>query len=324
MAEEVVEETTETTETEETVVETPEWASNIEDEGVRTFVSGYKTQEDVLKAIGYEAPKVEEKDWRSDLPKELKKTADRFTSAEDAIRAIENFRKRESNVRVPGKDAKEEEVSAYLKAIGVPESPDKYEFPEIPKAELTDEIKASREAWGQRFHELKIPNETAKTLMQLVAEDVAKEQKAQIEADKEFAKAQEDALKAEWKGESFETNKTIANRAFGELANRTGLNIEDLQKIETKDGRFLMDRAEMVKIFATIGREMSEGTLGPTVTESEADTISNEIQGIRQQIEEAQSKGDSKRANNLYQKEQKLLGRLHGDSAIVGSAGRAA
>jgi transcriptional regulator with XRE-family HTH domain len=263
-------------------------------------------------------------DWRSDLPDDLKKTAERFTSKADAVRAIESFRKRESQVRVPGKDATEDEIKAYRKAVGIPEKPDAYEFPDLPKdQEMTEELKASRETWGKRFHELGVSKATAKLLVQLVDEDGQKYLASQVAADKSFAKAQEDALRAEWKGDEYEKNKTQANRAFAEIANRSGISLEALTKIETKDGRFLMDRAEIVKMFAVIGKEMAEGTLGPAISESERETVDDQIREVRKEIQEAQNEGDSKRANRLYQSEQKLLAKM-GNKPIVGSAGRSA
>ena len=260
-------------------------------------------------------------DWRSDLPEDLRKTAERFASVADTVRAIENFRKRESQVRVPGKNATEEEISAYRKAVGIPEKPDDYEFSDLSEEELTDEIKTSRQEWSKRFHQLGIPKESAKALSKMVNDDQQKYMSAQVEADKAFSKSQEDALRAEWKGD-FDKNKTLANRAFKDIAERAGIKLNDLTKIETKDGRFLMDRAEIVKLFSIIGREMAEGSLGPALTESERETVEEEIRGVRNEIDEAQSQGDSKRANRLYQKEQKLIARQRGNKPIVGSAGR--
>lgn len=265
-----------------------------------------------------------DKDWRADLPDDLKKTAERFASTADAVRAIESFRKRESQVRVPGKDASDEEKAAYRKAVGVPDKPDAYEFHNPEDLEITDDIKASRQAWSARFHELGVPKETAKALSRFVLEDEQNHLKAQLDQDKAFAKQQEDALRSEWKGDEYDKNKTLANRAFKEVAERAGINIEHLTKIETKDGRFLMDRAEIVKLFSVIGREMSEGTLGPTLSESERETVDDQIRDVRKQISEAQNEGDSKRANRLYEKEQSLIAKTRGNKAIVGSHGRAA
>ena len=263
------------------------------------------------------------RDWTADLPDDLKETGKRFTSKADAVRAIIDLRKRESQVRVPGKDAKPEEIAAYHKAIGIPEKPELYEFPELPEGlELNDQVKESRAQWSQRFHALGIPKQTASELSKLANEDAVRQAQAQIESDKAFATQQEAALRKEWPGEEYDRNKTLANNAFREISSRVGVNVEALAQIEMKDGRFLMDRAEIVRIFAAIGREMSEGTLGPTLTESEADSIDDQISGVRAQQQEAQASGDSKRANKLYQQEQALIGKKAGNKPVVGSRGR--
>jgi DNA repair exonuclease SbcCD nuclease subunit len=263
------------------------------------------------------------RDWTADLPDDLKETGKRFTSKADAVRAINDFRKRESQVRVPGKNASPEEIAAYHKAIGIPEKPEEYEFPDMPEGlELSEQVKESRAEWGKRFQKLGIPKEAAKELSKLANEDALQELVAQKKADEDFVASQEAALRSEWKGEEYDRNKTLANRAFTELANRTGLKLEDLTQIETKDGRFLMDRAEIVRMFAAIGREMSEGSVGPSLTDSEKDTVDDQIRGVRQQVAEAQSVGDSKRANKLYQQEQALIAKREGSKAIVGARGR--
>lgn len=273
-----------------------------------------ETAEETTEEVSTETP-----DWRAGLPEDLSKVAERFNSPEDALRSIQELRKRESQVRVPGKDASPEERAAYLKAIGVPESPDAYEFPDLPEGEeLTDEMKAGREAWGKRFHELGISKDVAKQLTTLLNEDRDKSLAAQVKADEEFVKSQDELLKAEWKGQDYEKNKTFANRAFAEIANRAGISIDEMSKIETKEGRLLLDDARMLKLFAIVGREMAEGSLGSTMTESEKETASEQLSELRQQISAAQAAGDSKKANRLYQKEQALIAKMDGDRPIVG------
>ena len=263
-----------------------------------------------------------DEDWRHGISDDLKETADRFSSREDALRAIQTLRKRDSQVRVPAKDASDDDVAAYHKAVGVPKTAELYEFPDLPEGqELTDEIKANRAEWGERFHKLNIPKDAAKTLAQMVNEDAEKSIAAEIDADKIFVKSQEDTLRAEWKGDDYEKNKTFANRAFAELANRAGVNIDDLTRMETKDGRLLMDNASMLRVFSVVGREMAEGSLGPALSPTERDTVDDRIREVRSQIKTAQGEGDSKRADRLYAEEQKLIAKMDGDKGIVGSPG---
>ena len=299
-------------------IEQPDWRTDLPDD-LKETATKYKTPGEFIKTI-----KVAPSDWREGIPEDLKPIADRFTSREDAIRAIQSFQKREGQVRVPGKDAKPEEIAAYHKAIGVPEKPEAYEFFVPEGATVTDDMKANRVEWGKRFQAIGIGKDAAKKISQFVFEDGKRHQDLLISADKTFAEQQEAALRSEWKGDEYDLNKAMANKAFREIADRTGLNVEALTQIETKDGRFLMDRAEIIRMFAAIGREMAEGSLGPTLTDSEKDTVDEQLRGLRSQINEAQASGDSKRANKLYQQEQGLIAKRDGNRSVVGAQGRMA
>jgi hypothetical protein len=290
------------------------------------------------------AADAKDEDWRADLPEDLRKTADRYTSKADAVRAIDWYRRRDSQARVPGtekviktqlavslgrdpteaevKDTLDKETAAYRKAVGIPEAPEGYEFPSAK--DDAPEVIEGRAAWAKTFHELGVTKDQANALIERVRAENERSEAAQVEADKAFAKAQEDALKAEWKGEDYDRNKTLAKRAVTEVANRSGIAVDDLARMETKEGRFLLDDARMLKLFATIGREMAEGTLGPALNEGERDSVENEIEDLRRQINEALQSGNSKRANTLYQREQALIKKMGGSGPIVGAQGRAA
>lgn len=295
----------------ESEVTAPEWVANIEDDGLKQALSSYESPDQLLEKIGY---KPTEKDWREMIEdEEGKKFAKDSSDINHFVKRAVDLRKQVSNAIIkPGKDATPEQVKAYHKALGIPESPDEYEFPELPEDQLTDEVKSARKTWAENFHKMGAPKEVAKGMVNMLAEDMRTSQEAQIKADKEFAKKQEEHLKDIWK-DDYDQNKTLANRAFKEIADRAGVKLDELKNIETKDGRFLMDNASLLRVFAAIGREMSEGTLGPVLSESEKDTIEEEITSLRKQIAEAQSSGESKKANKLYQKEQALIAKMKGD-----------
>ena len=269
------------------------------------------------------AAKTAETDWRAAITDaEAKKFAESSTDVNHLARRAADMRKQLSSAIIkPGKDATPEQVAAFQKAMGVPEAPDKYEFPELAEGEeLTDAVKASREAWGKRFHELGVPNETAKALMDAVRQEAAQKLASDIAADKAFAKEQMDALEAEW-GTDTAKNREYVNRATKELF---GSDFEDVRKMETKDGRFVLDDARLMRVFAKIGREMGEGTLGSVMTEGERDAADTQLRDLRKQIQTAQGEGDNARANKLYQQEQALIAKLGGNNNIVGAQGRAA
>jgi hypothetical protein len=275
---------------------------------------------------GAAAGEGEAADWRAGIKDEaLRKHADRFTSLEEMTRANVDARQKLSRAIIPpGKGAADEDVAAYRKAIGVPEAADGYEFPEIPKEAMTDEIVAERGRWAERFHNMNVPAETAKALATAVLEEQAAAFEAQKKADAKFAEESEAELKAEW-GASFDANKAAGVSAIRAMADRAGVEPEDILNIETKEGKFLSDDPRMVKIFSTIGRELiAEGSIDPHISADAAAKIDDEISTLREKQSEASAKGDNRAANRFYQQEQALLEKRGKAQPIVGADGRAA
>ena len=103
--------------------------------------------------------------WRDSIEDpELRKVADRLASPTAAVQAIADLRKRDSQTRVPGKDASEKDVAAYHKAIGVPEKADGYEFTVPEGHDPTDADKAFQAWAGETFHAEKLTVDQAKGL----------------------------------------------------------------------------------------------------------------------------------------------------------------
>jgi len=264
-------------------------------------------------------------DWRESITDgDAKKFAESSTDINHLVKRAMDMRKTLSNAIVkPGKDATPEETANYHKALGIPESADAYEFPTEEGVEIPAEVQQARANWAAKFHELKVPVDTARALIETVNEVSAKAALDTIEADKRYAAEQDAALREEWQGEDYETNKTLANRAFANAAEQAGLNLEELTSMQSKDGRLLFDDARFTKMWAVIGRATSEGTLGPVMSGDQLDSLQDSVREIRGKIQEAQDAGDSKLANKLFQQEQGLLERA-GNSSIVGAQGRTA
>lgn len=269
--------------------------------------------------------------WRETITDpEHRKLADRFNSPADAIKAVADLRKRESTaIRIPGKDAKPEEIAAYRKAMDIPDDPkgytDAFAKPEhIDEATFKSEgVQANLSAFAAAMHDAGVSKAGVKAAWDFYAKLDAAAASAAVEADKAYAEQSKAALEKEW-GADYKQNDEIAQRAFGAVAEKTGIPVAELREIETKEGRFLLDDPRFKKLFATIGREMQEGTLGPTLTADQKEQAEDELRGIREKIAEAQNKGDNRRANELYQKEQGLIAKIKGNGPIVGSQGRAA
>ena len=298
MAEETTETTEETTSGETTETATEE-KSNGEDKATETTDDRRASIEDT----------------------DLRKVADRFASPTDAIKAVADLRKRDSQTRVPAKDASEKDVTAYHKAIGVPKDANGYEFAVPEGHELTDADKAFQTWAGETFHAEKITADQAKGLAAAYNEYAASVQQAQIDADQAYADETTEALKKEWPGKEFDRNKTFADRAAAKVF---GDAIDDVRNIETKDGRFILDHPAFIKMLAQYGREMEEGRLGSVMTEGDRDSVQNQIDDLRGKIDKAKAEGDSELANRLYQEQLRLDAKVVGTAPVVGAEGRTA
>lgn len=305
------------------------WTDGLEDGDLKTTLSTYESQGKFFEAAKIETPKAPEApNWREGLPEDLKETAGRFTTEEDMVRSVHDLRKREGQVRVPNKDSSDEDRTNYYKAIGVPETSEKYKFPEVPEDQMTDEVKASQGEWGEIFHKHNISQEQADGLTTAVNEIAERIKTAEEEttkkADKDFVSDNITALKSEWKGDDFDKNTNMADAALAAFAKRANVDLDAFKNRISKENKILLDYPELTKIFAAVGREMSEGSLGPVMTGDEKETAEDQLTDLRAKIAEAQSKGESKKANALFKKEQDLIAKMDGNETIVGVAGRAA
>lgn len=271
------------------------------------------------------APAPSGDDWRASLPDDLKEHASRFTSTGDLVKSHLTLRQQLSKAIIPpAANAKPEDVATYRKALGVPDTAEAYKWPDPPAGEtLTDDIKATRADWSKEFHEANLSQPQVDRLLTKLAARDAATKAATVAADKRNADDAEAALRKDWPGAEFDRNKEYANRAFKDVAERAGVSVDDIRRIETKDGRFLFDDARMLKVFALLGREMGEGNLGP-VSEGERNTLDSTLRANLAEQATAKANRDDKRRNELYMEEQRIRGRMLGNRPIVGSAGRAA
>lgn len=244
--------------------------------------------------------------WRDVFKDEdVRKEAERSTDPDAFGKRVLDMRKQLSSAIVkPGKDATDDQIATYRKAMDIPDSTDGYEFPEV-EGEGAEAAQAEHKAWADKFHNLGIPTPAAKELVAMATEIRKQSQDAELAADKKFADETEAALNKAW-GADAEKNKKLANRAGEQVF---GDDFDTAREIQTKDGRFIMDHPVMMKMLASIGREMGEGTLG-VVTDGERDTIQEQITEVRAKAEKAHADGNRDLANKLSEKERELISRL--------------
>lgn len=254
-------------------------------------------------------------DWRASITDEkLRDHAGRFASVTDLVKAnLDSRQKLSTAIIPPGKDASDEDIAAFNKRMGVPDDASGYAFPKPAEGEeLSDAEKASQEAWAKQFHDLGVPKKTAEALIQFYGEQIEAAANQVVEQDKAFAAESEAALRKEWPGKMYDENHEIANEAGPKVFKE---DYEAMRGLTTKDDKLLLDHPIMVKMLARIGREMSEGGVGP-MSESQRQTYQERADEARNKREEARAKGDMDAANRFDIEERKWLTQIHGDEQL--------
>lgn len=125
--------------------------------------------------------------------------------------------KTEGMIRVPGADAKAEDIAAYHKALGVPEKPEDYGYT-LPEGIKPENINAKQmDAWRAEFKAAGVPKAAAERLMNKHLADTAAQFKARADEYTAGLAAERVALAARFP----EIDKTVT--LAKSLANRPGV-----------------------------------------------------------------------------------------------------
>lgn len=189
--------------------------------------------------------------WMGQLPKDLKgnETLTQYQTLGDLGKAFLDLEgKVQGSVEVPGEDATEEQWSAYREKMGIPESPDNYEFEEVELPNGATE-ETEMDQWFRKVaHENNFTNAQANAFRKAWVEQNLAQANAQSEA---FDKAREDAekqLRSEL-GEKYDETLSMAKKAVEKRS-------PEFAQFLTDSG--LTNHPEMVKLMADIGVMISE------------------------------------------------------------------
>ncbi len=125
-----------------------------------------------------------------------------------------------------------------------------------------------------------------------------------------------DELRKEW-GKDYDPNILIANRAMKDLGGDDM--VAFLNETEAKDGGILANHPQMVRLFAGLGRKMSEDGVIMPVDTTEAKDMEGRIDDLTNKAFEALSAGNGPLADKLYKERSALSERLYGDEPIGGA-----
>lgn len=260
------------------------------------------------------------KDWRDGLAGEELEIAKRYASPQDMAKAHVVLRKNNSSmIRVPGKDAKPEDVASFKKALGAPEKAEDYKFPAPEGREETDSEKALGAKIATVLHSHHVPLAAAGEL-----HGVVKEAALAIEAENERLAVEgratsEAALRKEW-GADFEGNVQLSARAAHAFG---GEEFKQFLNTTMVNGVKLGDHPQFLKVFGKVGRRMGEGDFIGAVGADAIKGLDDELAAKTAEMHVALGKGDRARAQALNTELLQLRAKRHGSSPIVGAQGRA-
>lgn len=247
----------------------------------------------------------------------LRQYASRFDSVESVLKTAFEHRQKLSNAIIPpGKDADEKEVAAYRKAIGVPESPEEYDFGD--DKDKDEETLAAESAWAKRFHDNNVPNELAQKLVEMVREDEKAAAEAQAADDKKFLEEAEADMRKRHKDDYDRVIKA------GEEFLRQFGGDHELSKIELKNGQLLGSFPPFLDAIGKAGLSLNEGSFDIEVSEDKARDLNKQVDGLYEQQRKAQSAGNYDEARRLQDEIDKIHRQLGAKGSIVGADGRAA
>ena len=149
-----------------------------------------------------------------------------------------------SAVKIPDEHSTPEDVAAYRKAIGVPDTVEGYRVTR-PEAALTDWDETAEKAFLSKMHELGTPPQTVQAILNWYGEYLSAQQRGWHRE----AEAAQQELRRDW-GPDYAANLGVANRAIQQYGG------DPLVDLFAQNG---MGRHPLVvKTFATIGKDLLE------------------------------------------------------------------
>lgn len=196
-----------------------------------------------------------------------RKLGERYESAEEALKghaeAVKMARTRDGFVKVPGKDATDEDRAAFRKAMGVPDGPESYGIA-LPE-EMTKADPGAVDRLGaflKMAHGFNIPREAATAIVNWHNEQNRTSLQQFADAERKDRETADASLKEAW-GADYSTNRELAARAAlwaagDELTDhmtKLGLDVSDPSALI--EGVRLSSPALLTRMMAKIGRFMA-------------------------------------------------------------------
>ena len=257
-------------------------------------------------------------DWRQNIAKELGyseddkflKRLERFTTPAGAVKSWLSVDQKISSgeyKKALGENATDEEKAAYRKSIGIPDTPDKYDFSLPDGTVFGEDDKAVFKSFAEIAHSQNMSQDQMKSTLGWYKDHMKAQQEAQQESDFNYQKDAEDTLRGEWGGE-YRANINALTGLMAKLPEevRNGLN-----EARMPDGSKLGNNPDYLRFMVEMAREINPiGTLLPAGS-SAADLESKKTEYkamMRDRSSPYYTDGGKTRAayNELLQVEEKL------------------
>jgi hypothetical protein len=238
-------------------------------------------------------------DWRSGLPEDIRGAAElqKYTSVADLAKGHVNQAKlvgakTDGMVKVPGKDAKPEEIAAFQRAIGVPESAEKYDLEPIKSLQM-DESRV-KDFLGFA-HKIGLPNEQVTAI---ISRAVEWEQRALRQKHEQYLTGQ-DALADEWGSSVFDRRSQDVDRLIKAFAPSEWIDHMTATKEISHPG--------LIKFLAPIAAQFREAKMPPLEAESgqTVEDLDKQIEAMRAELLKLTT--GSTEYNRLFDKYDGLL-----------------
>jgi hypothetical protein len=259
-------------------------------------------------------------DWAKGLADEKRRDyAQRFKSIDDVLNGAMKLREEiSSRIKLPGKDAKPEDIAAFRKQIGVPDTADGYEVKAPEGYNLDGPVGLVVDMSRDLAHKNHIPAGAFQDFADGMIKIDQEIQQQVNESVKKWRSDKEQEIRKEFGGD-FEANLNAGKRARDVFGGEELTEFFNTQVTINGVSMTPGDHPAMIKFMATLGKRMGEdGVIGMT-SESER-------QSTKERIDEIYAKtppGTAGYAAPAVQKElQALFEKLEGNGAVVGSGGR--
>lgn len=210
-------------------------------------------------------------------------------------------------VRVPGKDAKPDEIAAWRKAVGVPEAPDKYAVFRPEGFEPTEFDQGAEKTLLEAAHAADLNQRQVDTVLKTHYLIQAQQQKAMEDKARAAGEAAVEDLRVEF-GRDYKANVTLADRWLTEhLGPDMGDEWKGLMGKRFADGTALGENPGFVKAIVKLAKDWADDGAVLLSDTGGATDIDAEIKGMMGKVgsDEYKSKAFQEKLDGLIAIQQK-------------------